>query len=140
MTYADVIERLEREKVLVRKLNAHLQRELDFIASDDVQALEDSMPAKQKIIRTVQEIRQDSQMPSGDPNTDDAERMRSLQQDLVRLWKKATGLNEISKRMVSQRLSEIDDTVQAFFIGLKESYTREGRKSTIPIHTIRTGA
>lgn len=140
MTYADVIRRLEQEKELVGRLNTHLQEELDLIASDNVQALEDSMPAKQKIIRSIADIRKETQMPSSEPTPEDALLMRSLQQDLVRRWKKATGLNEISKQMVTQRLSEIDGSVQAFFTGLKESYTRDGRKAAISLHTIRTGA
>lgn len=140
MPYTEVIQRLEREKEFLELLNAHLQDELELIASDDVQALEDSMPAKQKIIRGITEIRRDSQMPSEEPGPRDAERMRSLQQDLVRLWKKATGLNDISKKMVTQRLSEIDESVQSFFTGLKESYSRDGRKAAISVHTIKTGA
>ncbi len=140
MTYMDVIARLEQEKELVGRLNAHLQEELDLIASDDVLALEDSMPAKQKIIRSIADIRKETRMPASEPAPEDALRMRSLQQDLVRLWKKATGLNEISKRMVTQRLTEIDDSVQTFFTGLKESYTRDGRKAAISLHTIKTGA
>lgn len=140
MTYKDVIERLEREKDLMGELNAHLQKELELIASDDVQALEDSMPGKQKIIRSIAEIRRETEMPSSEPAPEEARRMRILQQDLVRLWKKAAGLNDISKKMVTQRLSEIDNTVQSFFSGLKEGYTREGRKSAISLHTIKTGA
>ncbi|HPI94018.1 MAG TPA: flagellar export chaperone FlgN [Deltaproteobacteria bacterium] len=140
MTYTDMIARLEQEKELVGKLNALLQQELDLIASDEVQALEESMPAKRKVIRSIAEMRRNAQTPSSEPSPEEAKRMRILQQDLVRLWKKATGLNDISKRMVTQRLSEIDDAVQSFFTGLKESYTRDGRKAAISLHTIKTGA
>lgn len=140
MTYTDVIKRMEREKDLMAELNAHLQQELELIASDNVQALEDSMPLKQKIIRSIADSRQEQQMPSSEPAPEEARQMRSLQQDLVRLWKKAVGLNDIAKKMVTQRLSEIDNTVQSFFSGLKEGYTREGRKSSISLHTIKTGA
>lgn len=140
MTYTDVIERLEREKHLMGELNAHLEKELELIASDDVQALEDSMSEKQKIIRNIAEIRQENRTPSTEPTREEARRMRILQQDLVRLWKKAVGVNDISKKMVARRLSEIDGAIQSFFSGLKEGYTREGRKSAISLHTIRTGA
>lgn len=139
MSYEDMIGRLEREKELVVQLNAHLQKELDLISEGNVQMLEDSMPAKQKIIKSIAANREGSGTPSSEPGPEEARRMRSLQQDLVRLWKKASGLNDLSKQMVNQRLSEIDEEVQAFFSGLKESYSRDGKKSAISLHTIKTG-
>ncbi|HOS96420.1 MAG TPA: flagellar export chaperone FlgN [Deltaproteobacteria bacterium] len=140
MTYADIIKGLERERELVEELNAHLQKELDLIASGDVQVLEESMPAKQRIIKNIASNRKKADMPSHDPSPEDAKRMRKLQQELVRSWKKASGLNEISKQMVTQRLTDIDGAVQSFFGGLKERYSRDGRKSAISLHTIKTGA
>lgn len=140
MTYAEVIIRLEREKTLVEELNTHLEQEVRCITCGDVQALEKTMPGKQKIIRSIAENRSDDETPQSDPGPEDAGRLRSLQQDLVGLWKKATGLNDLAKSMVTQRLSEIDQQVEIFFAGMKSGYTREGKKSPIALHTIKTGA
>lgn len=139
MTYTEVIERLEREKTLIEELNTHLEAELECISRGDVQSLEGTMPHKQKIIRSIAENRSDNEMPQSEPEAGLADRLRSLQQDLVRLWKKATGLNDLSKSLVNQRLSDIDQQIEMFFAGLKNSYTREGRKSSIALHTIKTG-
>jgi hypothetical protein len=79
-------------------------------------------------------------MPSHVLPPKEARRMRKLQQELVRVLEEGLGLNEISKQMVTQRLTDIDGAVQSFFGGLKERYSKDGRKSAISLHTIKTGA
>jgi hypothetical protein len=138
MTYAEVIERLEREKVLIGELNAHLEQELECISRGDVQALEETMPHKQKIIKSIAENRND-EIPQADPEPEDVKRVRSLQQDLMKLWRKATGLNNLSRSLVTQRLSEIEDQIEIFFAGLRSGYTRDGKKTSMGLHTIKTG-
>jgi len=138
MTYAEVIERLEREKVLIGELNAHLEQELECISRGDVQALEETMPHKQKIIKSIAENRND-EIPQADPEPEDVKRVRSLQQDLMKLWRKATGLNNLSRSLVSQRLSEIEDQIEIFFAELRSGYTRDGKKTSMGLHTIKTG-
>ncbi len=138
MTYAEVIERLEREKVLIGELNAHLEQELECISRGDVQALEETMPHKQKIIKSIAENRNE-EMPQADPGPEEVKRVRSLQQDLMKLWRKATGLNNLSRSLVTQRLSEIEDQIEIFFAGLRSGYTRNGKKTSMGLHTIKTG-
>jgi hypothetical protein len=138
MTYAEVIERLEREKVLIGELNAHLEQELECISRGDVQALEETMPNKQKIIKSIAENRNE-EMPQADPGPEEVKRVRSLQQDLMKLWRKATGLNNLSRSLVTQRLSEIEDQIEIFFAGLRSGYTRNGKKTSMVLHTIKTG-
>jgi hypothetical protein len=140
MTYTDVIEKLQQEKELVAKLNAHLQMELEFISGGNVQMLEESMPAKQKLLRVIAEVRRSNEVPPGEPMPEHAKTIRTLQQDLVVLWKTASGLNDLSKQFVNQRLSEIDDQLEIFFAGLKDGYSKDGKKSSISLHTIKTGA
>lgn len=139
MTYADIIRRLEKEKELVENLNVLLQTELDLISAGDVQKLEESMPAKQKILKGIADNRKDNDTPLGDPLPEQAQAMRTLQQELIGLWKKASGLNEISKNLVNQRLFEINEQLEIFFDGLKEGYSRDGKRSSGSLHTIKTG-
>jgi hypothetical protein len=138
MTYAEVIERLEREKVLIGELNAHLEQELECISRGGVQVLEETMPHKQKIIKSIAENRND-EIPQADPEPEEVKRVRSLQQDLMKLWRKATGLNNLSRSLVTQRLSEIEDQIEIFFAGLRNGYTRDGKKTSMGLHTIKTG-
>ncbi|HVN70664.1 MAG TPA: hypothetical protein VMU10_01470 [Desulfomonilia bacterium] len=135
-----LIEMMQREKDLVEKLNKHLQKELDLISEGDIQTLEESMPHKQKLLKGIIENREGSDTPQGEPMPEYAEMMRSLQQDLVVLWKMASGLNDLSKQFVVQRLNEIDDQLEIFFAGLKDGYSKDGKKSSISLHTIKTGA
>jgi hypothetical protein len=139
MTYAEMITRLELEKELVEELNRHLQQEIECISRGDVQALEGTMPLKQKIIANIASNRADREIPTVAPEPEFADRLRLLQQDLVGLWKKANGFNELSKSMVIQRLSDIDAQLEVFFAGVKKGYTREGKKSLVDLHTIKTG-
>ena len=141
MTYPEGIERLEREKELLEKLVIQLETELTFISQGDVQALEESMPLKQRLIKSIAELREGTEVPRSGLVPEHTKRMRSLQQELVVLWKKASGLNDLSKRFVSQKLSEIEAQIDIFFTGLKkDGYTRDGKKSAIPSHTIKAGA
>lgn len=124
----------------MERLIAHLHRELDLITEGNVQTLEESMPAKQKLLMGIADNRQGDEQLQGDPRPEQAQVIRTLQQDLVGLWKKASGLNEISKKLVNQRLFEINDQLEIFFAGLKDGYTRDGKKSAVSLHTIKTGA
>lgn len=140
MTGAEMVERYERERDLLVLLLDRIKKELQLIAEDDVQGLEDSLPEKMKILREIQKIRADEGVLDEAPGEVLARRMRSLQQELVGLWKEASGLNDAAKRMVTGRLSEIDQTLCSFFDALKSGYARDGRKAGIPHHTLRTGA
>jgi hypothetical protein len=140
MTHADVIQRLQQEKELVERLNAHLQRELDLITEGNVQILEESMSSKQKLLKGIADNRQGDEEPMEEPWPEQEQRIRILRQDLSMLWKKASGLNEISKKLVTQRLFEINDQLEIFFAGLRDGYSRDGKKSAVSLHTIKTGA
>ena len=63
MTHTDFIQRLQLEKELVERLNAHLQRELDLITEGNVQTLEESMPSKQKLLKGIADNRQGQEEP-----------------------------------------------------------------------------
>jgi hypothetical protein len=140
MTYTDFIQRLQQEKELVERLNAHLQRELDLITEGNVQILEESMSSKQKLLKGIADNRQGDEEPMEEPRPEQEQRIRILKQDLTILWKKASGLNEISKKLVTQRLFEINDQLEIFFAGLRDGYSRDGKKSAVSLHTIKTGA
>jgi hypothetical protein len=139
MTHTDFIQRLQQEKELVERLNAHLQRELDLITEGNVQILEESMSSKQKLLKGIADNRGDEE-PMEEPWPEQEQRIRILKQDLTILWKKASGLNEISKKLVTQRLFEINDQLEIFFAGLRDGYSRDGKKSAVSLHTIKTGA
>jgi hypothetical protein len=140
MTHTDFIQRLQQEKELVERLNAHLQRELDLITEGNVQILEESMSSKQKLLKGIADNRQGDEEPMEEPWPEQEQRIRILKQDLTILWKKASGLNEISKKLVTQRLFEINDQLEIFFAGLRDGYSRDGKKSAVSLHTIKTGA
>jgi len=141
MTYPEGIERLEREKELLEELVIQLEKELTSISQGNVQLLEESMPFKQRLIKSIAELREGTEVPCSGPVPEYTKRMRSLQQELMVLWKKATGLNDLSKKFVSQKLSEIEAQIDILFTGLKkDGYTKAGKKSAIPSHTIKAGA
>lgn len=140
MAYAEMISKLEREKELIEDLNKRLEQEVAFIVGGDVQSLEETMPHKQKLIKNIAENRAEKEdLPRNDPEPEDADRIRLLQQDLSGLWKKTTGLNELSKSLVQQRLTDIDAQLEVFFTGMKKGYSRDGKKSSFDTHTIKTG-
>jgi hypothetical protein len=140
MTYAEMITRLEREKELIEDLNKRLEQELDLISRDDIQTLEETMPLKEKIIKNIALNRGGGEKPQLAPDPEHATRIRSLQNDLSGLWKRLTGLNDLSKSLITRRLSDIDAQLEVFFTGMKKGYTREGKKSMVNPHTIKTGA
>ncbi|MGC9323902.1 MAG: flagellar export chaperone FlgN [Desulfomonilia bacterium] len=138
MTYENMVVSLEKEKELVTELNGYLEQELGYISAQDLQGLEESMPHKQKILRDIaaNRIRYDMET---EPDPEIAGTIRKLQQDLVVLWKKAHGFNELSKTLVSSRLNDIERQIGIFLSGLKGNYTRAGKKSRLPANMIKTG-
>ena len=137
--YARMIGRLEREKGLVERLTELLRKELDFISSQDVESLEGSMPEKYRILREIAENRQTADASDEQPGPEFAERIRSLQQELIVLWRKASGFNELSKSMVSARLDEIGRQLEVFFSGEECGYDRQGKKTNGLCRTVNTG-
>jgi len=117
-----------------------LRRELELISSDDVQGLEDSMPAKYRILGEIQKLRQDAAVPEVEPTAAEASRLRALQQRLVMSWREASGLNEIAKDMVTKRLKDLDRAVQSCLSALKDGYAKDGKRHGVSHHTLRTGA
>lgn len=139
MMYADMIKRLSKEKELVTRLNELLREEVAFITDQNVTALEDSMPEKQQILRAIASNRQSGEMDIKGPLPGNASRVRDLRQDLIKLWKHASGLNDLSKSMVTSRLSEIERELEPFIAGVKNSYNREGKKSGSLSRRVNTG-
>jgi hypothetical protein len=137
--YADMIERLEKEKELVERLTVLLLDEVRFITDQDVSALEDSMPEKQKILHAIASNRDGREMITRGPIPPHASRVRDLQQDLLQLWTRASGLNDLSKTMVTSRLSEIERELEPFIAGGKNTYNREGKKSGSIPRRVNTG-
>ncbi len=138
--YTRMIGRIEREKELVERLTELLREELEFIADQDVESLEESMPEKYRVLKDITENRQEMGTLDGDPQPQCADRIRLLQQELVMLWKKASGLNELSKSLVTGRLEEIENQLEIFFSGEKSGYNRQGKKSGGFPRAINTGA
>lgn len=136
---ARVIGRLERERDLVKRLTELLRQELDFISNQDVESLEQSLPEKHQILRKIAQNRSGENDPAGNPLPGHAERMRILQQELVVLWRKASGLNELSKSLVTGRLEEIGRQLEVFFSGSEDGYDRRGKKARAFSRTVNTG-
>lgn len=137
--YTEIVQRLEREKELVVRLTELLQEELTLITNQDAEALENSLPEKMQVLYNIKENRQGSGMTVEDPLPQAAARIRGLQQELILLWKKASGLNELSKSMVTDRLAEIDRQLEPFFAGTKSGYNRDGKRSKGFPRTVNTG-
>jgi hypothetical protein len=140
MTSSEMIERLTLEKELVAQLIRHLEKELEYITSEDIEALEESMPDKYKLLQNIASAREDLKSYREEPGPKYADQIRCLQQDLVGLWKKASGLNELSKEMVMGRLSEIGRQLESFFCSVKGGYDRSGKKSKAFSQIVKTGA
>jgi hypothetical protein len=134
-----MIRRLEREKELVVRLTELLKEEVEFITNQNVEALEDSMPEKQKVLREISMNRQGIDSACFDPSSALAPRMRHLKNDLIILWKKASGLNDLSKAMVTGRLAEIERELEPFLARSRTGYTRDGKKSGHLARTVLTG-
>jgi len=139
MTYVEMADGLEKEKRLVQALIRHLEGELNHTVSGDVAELEESMPEKQEILESITKNRRNIKGGEGQPDSDLASRIRKLQQDLVGLWKKARGLNELSQRLVSRRLLEIERQLDIFFTGSELAYDRAGNKAKKRSHTFNLG-
>lgn len=137
--YTNVVKRLEKEKELVVRLTELLQEELEFIVNQDAEALEGSMPEKMQVLRNIKENRQGVETIEEEPLPQSAAQIRGLQQDLIVLWKKASGLNELSKSMVTGRLAEIERQLEPFFAGTKSGYNRDGKRSKGYSRTVNTG-
>ncbi len=136
---AEMIKRLETERDLVTRLTDLLREEVGFITEQNVTALEDSMPEKQLILKAIASNRQGREMTVRGPLPSEPAHVRALQQDLIRLWKSASGLNDLSKSMVRSRLSEIERELEPFLAGVKNSYNREGKKSGNMSRRVNTG-
>lgn len=128
---------MEREKTLLTELIRHLEQEIDYVIGGDITALEESMPQKKKVLEAIDANRQATEAASG-PEGSTAD-LRGLRQELVMLWKRASGLNESSKEMVNQRLNEIQMRLEPFFLNLKGGYNRTGKASKAVAHTIKAG-
>ncbi len=138
--YTELITRLEKEKLLVGRLTELLREELECITRQDVEALEESMPEKQKILSDIMDNRKGRELIQREPLRQSASQIRTLQQDLIKLWKTASGLNDLSKTMVTDRLAEIDRQLEPFFIGGKAGYNRNGKKTKGLPRSVNTGA
>lgn len=137
--YTNIVKKLEKEKELVGRLTELLQQELTFITNQDAEALENSMPEKMQVLDNIKENRQGVGMIAEDPLPQSAAQIRGLQQELIVLWKKASGLNELSKSMVTSRLDEIERQLEPFFAGTKSGYNRDGKRSKVFSRTVNTG-
>jgi len=127
MNYSEMVERYSKEKDLVTELVEQLKAEVDFVISGDVDALEASLPAKQKILRAIADNRKEIELASQDPSSEEASRLRKLQQELIGLWKQATYLNDKSKELISGRLDEISMQLKPFLGNSQEAgYDRSG--------------
>jgi len=128
-------EMLEREKTLLVELIDYLEQEVAYVIGGDVDKLEESMPHKKKILEAIAANRAGQGARS---NAEDAVAAR-IRRELGVLWKKAASLNETSKEMVNQRLSDIDLRLEPFFAGLKKGYDKSGKASKSVAHTIKSG-
>jgi hypothetical protein len=137
--YTEMIQRLEKEKELVARLTELLREEVGFITNQNIEALEDSMPEKQQILQAITLNRQGRDMIARGPFPPAASQVRDLQHDLIMLWKRASGLNDLSKTMVTSRLSEIGRELEPFIAGAKTGYNREGKKSGNTTRRVNTG-
>ncbi|MBN2297239.1 MAG: flagellar export chaperone FlgN [Deltaproteobacteria bacterium] len=140
MTSAEMKKRLEREKELLIQLNLYLDKELTYIANQDIEPLEESMPDKYKLLRALASNREGIETFAPGDGPRHADEIRALQKDLAGLWKKASSLNELSKSMVTGRLTEIEQQLEPFFARDKGGYNRSGRKSRAMSRIVKTGA
>ncbi len=140
MSYQQKIRCFKQEEELVRSLVNHLEKEVEFVMDGNVDALEESMPAKYAILEKIAANRKDMDEPENSaPVAEDAAVMRRLQQDLVKLWKRADGLNEISKNMVTKRLDDLDKQMEPFLSGTENGYSRQGKKTRYANSMIKGG-
>ena len=128
MNYSEMLEHYAKEKELVAELVSQLKTELDHVIAGNVDALEASLPSKQKLIRAIADNRQDLEHIKAEPTSDEARQLRRLQQELIGLWKQATNLNEKSKELIGRRLDEISLQLQPFLSQNNDTgYNRSGK-------------
>lgn len=141
MTSKEIIltKRFSEEKALVLRLISLLDEELESVSKGDASKLEESMPQKQKLINKIIANRDYMVLPDKEPSRRDALKIRTLQQELIGLWRKATGLNELSKGLVKKRLSEIDEQLKPFFTRPTTGYDKSGKRSTGSPNIIKGG-
>ncbi|MEA3223094.1 MAG: flagellar export chaperone FlgN [Thermodesulfobacteriota bacterium] len=141
MTSKEIIttKGLSEEKGLVLRLISLLEEELESVSNGDASRLEESMPQKQKLINKIIANRDCIILPDKGPSREDALKIRNLQQELIGLWRKATGLNEVSKGLVRKRLSEIDEQLKPFFPRPTTGYDKSGKRSTVSPNIIKGG-
>ncbi len=137
--HADMIRRLERERELVSRLTELLKEEVGFITNQNVEALEDSMPEKQRVLHDISANRLGIDKACFEPASDIAPQIRHIRNDLIILWKKASGLNDLSKSMVTGRLAEIERELEPFMARSRTGYTRDGKKSGNLSRTVLSG-
>ncbi len=134
-----ITKRLSEEKGLVLRLISLLEEELEFVSNGEASKLEESMPQKQKLINKIIANRDCIVLPDKGPSREDAFKIRTLQQELIGLWKRATGLNELSKGLVRRRLSEIDEQLKPFFTRPTTGYDKSGKRSNGSPNIIKGG-
>ncbi len=132
---SEMIVKFNREKELVGQLVGHLQTEVEFVMQGDVEKLEESMPVKQHLINEIIKNRAGSDMDV----PEDVAELRALQQELVGLWKKANALNEMSKDLIQQKLSDIDLQLAPFLKNLENGYDKTGQKARLYKSVIKAG-
>ncbi len=137
--YMDIVDALKRERDLLKELIQYLEEEIDSVISGDVETLEESMPHKKKILEAIAANREGLDLLNNSPGPEYAAEMRTLQQELVMLWKRSSGLNETSKEMVAKRLGEIQVQLEPFFMNLRMGYDKSGKVSKTLAHTIKSG-
>jgi len=140
MKSSEMKKRLEKEKELLFQLIRYLDKELTYIANQEIEPLEESMPDKYKLLRAIALNREGIETFDPAQGGTHSDEIRSLQNDLAGLWKKASGLNELSKSMVKGRLAEIEQQLEPFFAREKDGYNSSGRRSRSMSHIVKTGA
>jgi len=127
----DIGEVLLQEKRLVSELAALMEKEVEDIIGGNVDALEESLPIKQAIVDSIAKCRYENAEYYTQPTEpDNVTGVRALQQELIALWRKVSGLNRISKTLVERRLKEIGEQLKPFINSSKDVYTRSGMVST----------
>jgi hypothetical protein len=135
----DKIEMLEQEKTLLKELIGYLEQEIAYVTNGDADTLEESMPQKRKIIEAIAANRSILRAAEDIGDRSNSVALRTLKQELAGLWKQVGGLNETSKDLVSQRLSDIERRLEPFFASLNKGYDKLGKASKSGAHTIKSG-
>jgi len=137
MKQNSILKGLSEEKCLASELAGILEKDVDYIIQGNADAIEESLPKKQKLIRKIDEGRMEIHRSDIDP--DETPKARILQQELVGLWRKINGLNELSKKLVTQRLTEVTEQLKPFILLSESGYTRSGKASKSISRIIKGG-